>query len=158
MSIFATLLTTWAIASSSIALSVDPQDPAAVVAPDEVVVDAEGEPEPGVEPGDDEPAEGAPPPDEIDGEPVHVLPQVADPISGVDGELTPDEANAAIAAGTEPVGETLEEAHPGLDPAEYLAVLKQILQTQREKVAERLEEKIAAKQEAKMATMSSILG
>jgi len=158
MSIFATLLTTWAIASSSIALSVHPHDLAAAVAPDEVVVDEDGEPEDGgVVPGDDEPAEGAPP-DEIDGEPVHVLPQIADPIAGVDGELTPDEANAAIAAGTEPTGETLAEAHPGVDPAEYLALLKQILQTQREKVAERLEEKIAAKQAAKMATMSSILG
>lgn len=63
-----------------------------------------------------------------------------------------------IAAGTEPQGETMEEAHPGMSAQDYLALLRDILRSQREKVAERLEEKIAAKQEAKMETMSSVLG
>ena len=87
-----------------------------------------------------------------------VAPTVNDPIAGADGELSVADANNAIATGAAPQGETLEEAHPGLDPKEYLALLKEVLAAQKEKVAERLEEKIAAKQEAKMATLSSILG
>ncbi|MFO0634696.1 MAG: hypothetical protein U0168_17775 [Nannocystaceae bacterium] len=74
-----------------------------------------------------------------------------------DAAPTPEQANAAIAAGDAPQGETLDEAHPGMDPKEYLALLKEILHTQKEKVAARLEEKIAAKQDAKMATMTSVL-
>ena len=124
MSISTTLLATWALAASPIALSSSAPEPFAEE--DELV-------------------------------PI-LLPTVDDPIAGADGELSLDDANAAIAAGAPPHGDTLDEAHPGMEPAEYLALLKEVLVAQREKVAERLEEKIAAKQEAKMATLSSVLG
>jgi hypothetical protein len=188
MPIITTLLATWAVASSSIALSFSPP-PAPDPVEDTLVIDEEdaevpavaeaGEPadaippDPGAIPLPVEPVDvAAPAPAAIEapvvptvGEaiapavvPTMDVPQVDDPLAGADGELSLEDANAAIAAGAEPQGETLDEAHPGMDPKEYLALLKEILAAQREKVAERLEEKIAAKQEAKMATLSSILG
>jgi hypothetical protein len=99
--------------------------------------------EPSVEPSDVDPT---------------ALPPAEDPFAGADGQLSAAEADAMIAAGAEPAGETMEEAHPGMTPADYLALLREVLRTQQEKVAERLEAKLAAKQEAKMATMSSVLG
>ena len=80
---------------------------------------------------------------------------VADAV--IDPEVAAAQPEAAIAEADAPAGETMEEAHPGIDPKEYLALLREVLRAQKEKVAERLEEKIAAKQDAKMATMSSVL-
>jgi hypothetical protein len=70
---------------------------------------------------------------------------------------------AAAAAGQDdaltdaPAGEPLDEA-PAMEPGEYLALLREVLRSQKEVVAQRLEEKIAAKQDEKMATMSQLLG
>lgn len=97
-----------------------------------------------------------------DGQPLPAADAAQDPnvaqYAGADGQLSAAEADAMIAAGAEPQGETMEEAHPGMSAQDYLALLRDILRSQREKVAERLEEKIAAKQDAKMATMSTVLG
>jgi len=125
----------------------EPALPAAAAAPEAAVaIDENGE----VVLGPDGEPIVAPAADEID-------PNVAQ-FAGADGQLSAEEADAMIAAGAEPQGETMEEAHPGMSAQDYLALLRDILRSQREKVALRLEEKIAAKQDAKMATMSTVLG
>jgi len=125
----------------------EPALPAAAAAPEAAVaIDENGE----VVLGPDGEPIVAPAADEID-------PNVAQ-FAGADGQLSAEEADAMIAAGAGPQGETMEEAHPGMSAQDYLALLRDILRSQREKVALRLEEKIAAKQDAKMATMSTVLG
>ena len=94
---------------------------------------------------------------EADGEVVEIAEDVPAAAAAGDPEVAAAQAEAAIAEGDAPAGETMEEAHPGIDPGEYLGLLREVLRAQKEKVAERLEEKIAAKQDAKMATMSSVL-
>lgn len=98
-----------------------------------------------------EAAEGAA---EGEAAPVDAAPAPA-PIDDAD---SPTELAAQIAEGDVPEGETMEDAHPGMEPAEYLALLREVLRTQKEQVGIRLEEKIAQKQDEKMATMSTVLG
>lgn len=88
-----------------------------------------------------------------DGAPAADAEPGAAPSPAPDGALagTPPE-------GTAPDGEAMEEAAPDMDPTEYLALLREVLRSQKDAVAQRLEEKIAAKQDEKMATMSSLLG
>lgn len=76
-----------------------------------------------------------------------------------DAERPADEAPTIVAptADAQPPDEGVEEA-PAMDPAEYLALLREVLRSQKDAVALRLEEKIAAKQDEKMATMSRLLG
>lgn len=68
------------------------------------------------------------------------------------------EMPAEVAHGDVPEGETMEDAHPEMEPGEYLALLREVLRTQKEVVGIRLEETITQKQDAKMATMSTVLG
>ncbi|MBL8943922.1 MAG: hypothetical protein JNK45_12280, partial [Myxococcales bacterium] len=76
-----------------------------------------------------------------------------------DAERPADEAPTIVAptADAQPPDDGVEEA-PAMDPAEYLALLREVLRSQKDAVALRLEEKIAAKQDEKMATMSRLLG
>lgn len=95
------------------------------------------------------------------GDPTACAEEIAAAIEAAEGEVpadTPTEVSARIAEGDVPEGETMEEAHPGMAPAEYLALLREVLRAQKEQVGVRLEEKIAQKQDEKMATMSSVLG
>jgi hypothetical protein len=57
-----------------------------------------------------------------------------------------------------PTDEGVDDEAPAMEPGEYLALLREVLRSQKEVVAQRLEEKIAAKQDEKMATMSQLLG
>lgn len=185
MSIIATILATWAVATTPAAVvNLAPPDPAADQA-DEVAYDpkvleaclnaggTEADCSARAIEAAAQPAAAArtPAAGNVVVDPATGITYVVDPNTGaavaVDpatgaplgaGEITPEQANARIAAGDEPQGGTMEEAHPGMSKEEYIELLEQVLVAQKEKVEARLEEKIAAKQAAKMDTMSSVLG
>lgn len=186
MTILAAILATWAVGASPIALSnpvpaapteevveIDPSEADAAEPDEPAVAPPPGEadpiePEPAVAPPADpaaiEPGEAPAAAEPTAAAAAEPIAQVAEPIDPPVAVAEPVAATldehpaAAEPVAADPEGETMAQVHPGMDPADYLAMLRELLRAQKEKVALRLEEKIAAKQEAKMATMSSILG